>query len=286
MSDMHTDETETSGVLCMLCPHGCRIAEGAAGFCRARVNRNGQIIARNYGIVTGLSLDPIEKKPLFRFHPGSVILSVGSFGCNFRCGFCQNHEISMAEGKTENARTISPAELAEMAKSLVPRGNIGLAFTYNEPLIGYEYLRDCAELNRAQGLVNVVVTNGYLNEQPLRALLPLIDAMNIDLKGFTEAFYKKISGSLDVIKRNIAVCAEDCHVELTTLIIPGENDTPDEMRALSHFVAGIDPSIPLHITRFFPRYRMADAKPTPIETVEQLCDIAQEELQYVYKGNC
>jgi pyruvate formate lyase activating enzyme len=232
-----------------------------------------------------MALDPIEKKPLYRFHPGSMILSVGSFGCNLRCPFCQNHGISMCDREAVRASYIAPEELTAEAEALVQRGNIGIAFTYNEPLIGYEYVRDCAGLAKERGLKTVLVTNGYINERPLKELLPIIDAMNIDLKAFTEEFYKSISGHIEPVKKAIEAASSECHVEVTTLIIPGENDSPGEMRLLSEWLAGISDNIPLHISRFFPRYRMQkDA--TPVETVCSLADIARENLKYVYEGNC
>ncbi len=183
----------------------------------------------NYGKLTSLALDPIEKKPLRRFHPGSMILSVGSFGCNLRCPFCQNHEISMAaEGEIETVE-LSPEALADKALELRPHGNIGVAYTYNEPLAGYEYVRDCAALVHERGMVNVLVTNGTIEEAPWRELLPLIDAVNIDLKGFAPEWYKRLGGNLETVKRSISLAAERCHVEVTTLVIPGENDGVEEI---------------------------------------------------------
>ena len=271
---------------CELCFHRCALDEGQTGACRARGCREGGIVPLNYGKLTSLALDPIEKKPLRRFHPGSRILSVGSFGCNLRCPFCQNHEISMAgDGEIQTA-AVSPAQLADKAAELVPRGNIGVAYTYNEPLIGYEYVQDCAALVHARGLVNVLVTNGTLEEAPWRALLPLIDAANIDLKGFTAAWYRKLGGDLDTVKRSIALAAGQCHVEVATLLIPGENDSVEEIRDLARWLAAVDPGIPLHLSRFFPRYRMTDRPPTPIERVRRLAEEARAHLAYVYTGNC
>lgn len=275
-----------SRVVCEICPHQCSLDEGQTGFCRARVNRSGHVVDENYSRVTSLALDPIEKKPLRRFHPGSLILSVGSYGCNFTCSFCQNHEISMVDGQGSECITLSPEELVQKAVELKPRGNIGLAFTYNEPLIGYEYLLDCTRVSKERGLVTVLVTNGFISEKPLLKLLPAVDAMNIDLKGFTPEFYKKISGDLEVVKHNIALCAAHCHVEITTLIIPGENDSGEEMQELSAWLASVSPEIPLHITRFFPRYRMDNKGATSVETVYDLARIARENLRYVYEGNC
>lgn len=272
-------------VQCGLCFHRCKLDEGQAGLCRARANRGGRVVPLGYGWLTSLALDPIEKKPLRRFHPGSLILSAGSFGCNLRCPFCQNYEISMA-GEESPTRDCPPEALAQMAIQLRPRGNIGVAYTYNEPLVCYEYVRDCAAPVRAAGMVNVLVTNGTIEEAPWRRLLPLIDAVNIDLKGFTEAWYRRLGGDLETVKRSITLAAAACHVEVTTLIVPGCNDGADEMRALSAWLASVDPDIPLHVSRFFPRCRMTDRSPTPVDTVYRLAAIARERLRYVYTGNC
>ena len=270
---------------CELCFRHCTLDEGQAGFCRARVNRGGAVVPLNYGKVVSLALDPIEKKPLRRFHPGASILSVGSFGCNLRCPFCQNHEISMAGAGELRTEELLPGELAALAERLRPRGNLGAAYTYNEPLVGYEYVRDCAAAVHARGMCNVLVTNGTIEEAPWRELLPRLDAANIDLKGFTQAWYERLGGDLETVKRNIAVAAEYCHIEVTTLLIPEENDGTDEIRALARWLADISPDIPLHLTRFFPRYRMTDRPPTPAETVYRLADVARESLRYVYTGN-
>ncbi len=271
-------------VLCEVCPHGCNIEEGHTGFCGARGNRGGKITAVNYGRVTSVALDPIEKKPLHRFMPGSMILSVGSFGCNLRCPFCQNCEISMADGSIETY-DMTPVQLIDKALELRARGNVGIAYTYNEPLIGYEFVYDCAVLAKQQGLKNVLVTNGYVCEKPLKELLPYIDAMNIDLKGFTEEFYKKLSGELETVKRTIELSAQSCHVEVTTLVIPGENDSDEEMTALSKWLGGLSPDIPLHLSRFFPRFKYGDKSPTPPETLYLLREIAKQNLNHVYLGN-
>ena len=272
--------------LCELCFHHCALDDGQTGLCRARACQDGKIVSLNYGKLTSLALDPIEKKPLRRFHPGSLILSVGSFGCNLRCPFCQNHEISMAGDSGIPTVEVSPEQLATKAAELVPHGNIGVAYTYNEPLIGYEYVQDCASLVHDQGMVNVLVTNGTVEEEPWRALLPLIDASNIDLKGFTPAWYRQLGGNLETVKRSIALAAERCHVEVTTLLIPGENDSEEEIRELARWLASISSEIPLHLSRFFPRYRMLDRPPTPVEQVSCLAETARRYLSYVYTGNC
>lgn len=271
---------------CELCFHHCVLDVGQIGLCRARACQDGKIVSLNYGKLTSLALDPIEKKPLRRFHPGSLILSVGSFGCNLRCPFCQNHEISMAGDSGIQTVEVSPEQLAAKAAELVPQGNIGVAYTYNEPLIGYEYVQNCAALVHEQGMINVLVTNGTVEEEPWRALLPLIDASNIDLKGFTPAWYRQLGGNLETVKRSIALAAERCHVEVTTLLIPGENDSEEEIRELARWLASISPEIPLHLSRFFPQYQMVDRLPTPVEQVYRLAEAARGYLSYVYTGNC
>ena len=272
-------------VTCDLCFHHCRLGEGQTGLCRARANRNGTIVPLNYSKLTALAHDPIEKKPLRRFHPGSRILSVGSFGCNLHCPFCQNAGIA-AVGAETCTRDYTPDRLVQEALRLQGEGNIGVAYTYNEPLVGYEFVRDCAGLVHRAGLVNVLVTNGTIGEAPWRALLPLLDAVNIDLKGFTEDWYRRLGGDLATVKRSIALAAEACHLEVTTLVVPGENDTEEEMRALSAWLASVDPDIPLHVSRFFPRHRMQDRSATPVRTVLRLAEVARERLRFVYTGNC
>lgn len=271
---------------CNICPHNCKIEEGHLGLCNGRMNYQGKIICENYGKVTAMALDPIEKKPLYHYYPGSKILSVGSYGCNLKCPFCQNYDISMVKGNEIEASIITAKELVSKAISLKPLGNIGIAYTYNEPLIGYEYVGDCARLAKAEGLKNVVVTNGYICEEPLRELLPYIDAFNIDLKGFTEEYYHKLRGDLVTVMRSIILASKKCHVEVTTLIVPGENDKEEEIEALAGWLAEVNPEIPLHITRFFPRFRMQDRDATAIEKVYKLVKIARKHLRYVYAGNC
>ena len=271
---------------CELCFHRCALDEGQTGVCRARANRGGTVVPLNYGRVVSLALDPIEKKPLRQFHPGGMILSVGSFGCNLRCPFCQNHEISMAGADELRSEYVSPQALAELAMELRQRGNIGAAYTYNEPLAGYEYVRDCAQAVHACGMYNVLVSNGTIEQTPWRALLPLIDAANIDLKGFSDAWYRRLGGDLKTVMRSIELAAEQCHVEVTTLLVPGENDDEHAIRAQARWLAEIDPGIPLHLSRFFPRYRMTDRPPGDVETVYRLAEAAREYLRFVYTGNC
>lgn len=272
--------------VCQMCMHHCSLKPGQRGICRARKNEGGKIRCENYGQVTSLNLDPVEKKPLNMFYPGSLILSVGSYGCNLRCPFCQNHEISMADGDRAVSCYVSPQELTERARKYQPVGNIGVAFTYNEPLVGWEYVRDAAELVHACGMKNVLVTNGSASLSVLEELLPYVDAMNIDLKGFRAEYYRKLGGDLDTVKAFIARAAEGCHVELTTLIVPGENDGLSEMAEEAEWIASVNRDIPLHITRFFPRYHMLDREATDVQRVYELKETAENCLPYVYVGNC
>ncbi|MDE6603305.1 MAG: AmmeMemoRadiSam system radical SAM enzyme [Lachnospiraceae bacterium] len=274
--------------ICQVCMHHCALEPGQTGLCRARKNEGGNIVCDNYGWITSLALDPIEKKPLYDFHPGRVILSVGSYGCNLRCPFCQNHEISMADRGTLDAEQVSPGQLAVMAltwKEQKKAGNIGVAYTYNEPLVGWEFVRDTARLVREYGMLNVLVTNGTASQKVLEELLPWIDAMNIDLKGFREEYYRKLGGDLETVKAFIAKAVESCHVELTTLIVPEENDSPEDMEAQAKWISGLSPAIPLHITRFFPRYRMRDREATDVELLYRLAGTAGRYLEKVYVGN-
>lgn len=287
-ADSRTAKTEGADerVVCSLCPHHCRLADGETGFCRARANESGTIRCRNYGRLTSVALDPIEKKPLYHFHPGSFILSVGSFGCNLRCPFCQNYTISMADGQSET-QDVTPAELAALAHDLSrrPHGNIGVAFTYNEPLLSYEFIMDAAPLLHEAGLFVVLVTNGTIAPAPLEALLPHVDAMNIDLKGWQPDFYRRLGGDLAAVKHTIARAVKSCHVEVTTLIIPGQNDSAGDMEEEALWLASLCPDLPLHISRYFPRWKEY-APATPVETIERLAAIARKHLRFVHKGNC
>lgn len=274
-----------SKITCNICPHHCNIEENNIGLCRARSNINGQIVAINYGLVTSISLDAIEKKPLKRFYSGSKILSVGSFGCNLKCSFCQNYEISMSKKDDIRTQYITPENLINIANDLVKEGNIGIAYTYNEPLIGYEYVMDCAVLAKKSNLKNVVVTNGCFLEEPMKKLLPYIDALNIDLKGFTEEFYRKIGGDLETVKNFIKLASKYCHIEVTTLVIPDENDSIEEIQNISSFLSSIDKNMPLHISRFFPTYQMMDKSPTQVDDIYNLSKVARTYLTYVYEGN-
>jgi len=229
-----------------------------------------------------MSIDPIEKKPLYHFMPGAGILSVGTYGCNLSCKFCQNWEISQREA---GHRQLTPEELARLAEST--RGqSVGVAYTYSEPLVWYEFVHDCVGLIHERGLVNVLVTNGYINREPFGELLPYIDAVNIDLKAFSSEFYKSVcGGDLEPVLRSIRQAYESgCHVELTTLVVPSLNDSGEEMDSLATWIAALSPDIPLHVSRYFPSYRMT-APPTPMPALQACVEAARTRLHYVYVGN-
>ena len=245
------------------------------------IEQRSVLLAESYGRVTGYALDPIEKKPLYRFYPHSRILSVGSYGCNLHCDFCQNHHISQ---ETPCWSYLSPEQLVQEAISTP--GNLGVAFTYNEPLLSYEYILDTAVLLHRAGLKVVLVSNGIINPEPFAALLPHIDAMNIDLKGFGEDWYRRLGGSLTWVQMIIPMAYAACHLEVTTLVVPGENDSAEEMDRLASWLAtSCSPQVPLHLSRFFPRYRMLHKVPTPLGTLQSLAEVARRHLQYVYLGN-
>ena len=279
--------------VCDVCFRQCKIEENSIGFCGARTCVNGKITAANYGKLISVALDPIEKKPLKMFFPGSMILSLGSYGCNLRCPFCQNSSISWSKKAFEykdKTDYYSPQEIVNTALKLRTQGNIGLAFTYNEPLIGYEFIRDTAKLSKQAGMQNVLVTNGTATLDVFDQISPYIDAMNIDLKAFTNSFYKNLlDGDFQMVKDFITAAIQTCHVELTTLIIPGENDSEQEMRELSAWIADLEKQynkkIPLHITRFFPAFKLTKKEPTPVSTIMGLVQIAKENLEFVFAGN-
>ncbi len=271
--------------VCPVCPHHCALSEGKIGRCRARKCTDGKIVCTNYGKITSLALDPIEKKPLYFFCPGSRILSIGSFGCNLACPFCQNYEIAAAgERESGYARDMSPEEICMIARETRDRGNIGVAYTYNEALVGYEFVRDTARLVHEAGMKNVLVTNGTAELPILMEILPYIDAMNIDLKAFRPEIYKWLGGDLGTVMNFITRAARESHVELTTLIVPGKNDSPEDMEREAAWIAEIDPDIPLHITRYFPRHKMT-APPTSVALMRDLKSVAERHLTRVCLGN-
>ncbi len=274
-----------SRAVCSVCSHHCNLEEGQLGRCRARRNHGGTIVSENYGKLTALALDPIEKKPLYHFMPGSMILSAGSYGCNMACLFCQNYSIAAArEEDCGRLYAMSPEEVCQLALDYRQRGNVGLAFTYNEALVGYEFVRDTARLVRQAGMVNVLVTNGNFTLPVLKEVLPYIDAMNIDLKAFRPELYRRLGGDLDTVKDFIRKACRSSHVEITSLIVPGFNDSSEDMEEEAAWIASLDPAIPLHITRYFPRYKMREPA-TDVSRIMELCGIAAGHLTYVYPGN-
>lgn len=275
-----------NGVRCNICPKQCVIAEGHYGFCHGRKNEKGTLIAENYGRITSIALDPIEKKPLRHFSPGSTILSVGTYGCNFRCDFCQNWTISQGNATETAYYELSPEELVRGALLKKEERNIGIAFTYNEPTVWYEYVLDTAKLAKENDLKIVLVTNGYIQEEPLKELLPFVDGMNIDLKAFHPEFYEKVCfGDIDSVKKTIQLASEACHVEISTLLIPELNDGLSEISRLAEFLSDIDPEMPLHLSRYFPRYKRKTPPPTSIDQMEKCRHEALKFLTHVYLGN-
>ena len=270
---------EGDAVRCGLCPHRCLIGEGTRGICRVRENRGGTLLALTYGRVAAVQVDPIEKKPLYHFRPGAHILSIGSIGCNFHCGFCQNHLL------VEGGAPLVSVSIPQIVRAAREGGSVGVAYTYNEPLIWFEFVLDCAREFRKAGMVNVLVTNGFISPEPLRELLPVIDAMNIDLKSMSPEFYRKnCGGMLPPVLETIRESTAATHVEVTSLLVTGENDSDEAVRAVVDFVAGIDPEIPLHLSRYFPQHRYS-APPTSPERLAAAWRIAREKLPYVYVGN-
>lgn len=267
---------------CLVCPHHCSLKDGQIGLCRVRMNKGAQIITLNYGEVSSLALDPIEKKPLYHFYPGSMILSAGSWGCNLGCPFCQNYSISH---QTPVTRFMDADELLEISLAYRQQGSIGLAFTYNEPAMWMEYIMDLGPLLHEKGLKVVLVSNGYIEKEPLQDLLPFVDAFNIDLKGFSEGFYQHMcKGKLEPVKKTLETIVGKAHLEVTNLLIPGENDSDEEIRNMSRWLAELDDQIVLHFSRYHPAYKMK-LSPTPSETLYRVAQIAREHLAHVYLGN-
>src|SRR5690625_381142 len=266
-------------VNCQLCPQACRLADGAVGDCRVRKNIGGKLYSLNYKRVASYGYDPIEKKPLYRFRPGSMIFSIGSYGCNLACKFCQNWRITHKDPRTVK---ISDEDMINLAKA---KGSIGIAYTYNEPTIWYEYVLHLSKLIKNEGLVNVLVTNGFINKKPFEELLPYIDAINIDLKSMSNDFYKDIcKGRSSPVLKTIERAADATHVEVTSLLIDGLNTRPNKIEALATTIAEIDEEIPLHLSRYFPAYKMTRPA-TRVSTVIKAKEIAEKYLRHVYLGN-
>jgi pyruvate formate lyase activating enzyme len=274
--------------ICPVCPHHCHLTEGQLGRCRARRNGGGVVVSESYGRLTSIALDPVVKKPLARFHPDGLLLSVGSYGCNMDCPFCQNASIAAASAVDVSWRDVWPEELVADALALQAQDArvIGIAYTYNEPFVSYEFMRDTARLAHDAGLLNVVVTNGMVCEEPLEEVLPFIDAFNIDLKTFNDVRYRSWGGDLASVQRTIVRASQVAHVEVTTLVIGGITDSASEINSIATWLASVDPDITYHLTRFFPCHRMADRSPTPVARVIKLAEVARCHLAHVETGNC
>lgn len=280
------EQLENQGVQCLLCPHRCNIKTGQYGKCKTRVNRDGKLFTESYGILSSISSDPIEKKPLYHYYPGHNILSIGSFGCNLSCDYCQNCEITQIDQKILSRHSFrDPEDIAN--KAILHRNNIGLAYTYNEPTVYYEYMIRCAARIKEQQMSNVMVTNGYINPAPLEDLLSLIDAFNVDLKSFRDLFYINRSGArlhpvLETISR---IAKSDRHLELTFLIIPDHNDDEKEWEDMLGWISDhCGRGTILHVSRYFPYFKM-DKPPTPLSTISSFLEMARERIDYVYPGN-
>ncbi len=277
---MFYTKLENKTVKCNLCPNECIIENNNIGICRVKKNIDGILYAISYGEISGYSLDPIEKKPIKDYKPGSYIFSIGSYGCNLKCKFCQNYEISQGN---PNTLYFSPNEIVEKAKKY--KESIGIAYTYNEPIVNYEFVLDCLKLAKKGNLDNVLVTNGFINEEPLKELLKYVDAVNIDLKAFNDNFYSKIcSGNIEPVKKSIKIAAEMTHVELTVLLIDNLNTDKNELISMFKWIKKIDNTIPVHLSRYFPRYFMKNP-PTKNSTMLEVFSIAGKYLKNVYLGN-
>ncbi len=266
-------------VKCTLCPHQCPMALGKTGKCGVRKNEKGELISLNYGEISGLHMDPIEKKPIHFYLQGTQTLSVGSFGCNFSCPFCQNHLIAKSIPPTTRMR---PEEIVEEA---LRRGAPSISYTYNEPTVFYEMVLETAILAKKKGLKNILVTNGYIENEPIKELISYIDGANIDLKGFNAQVYREVfGGDLEIVKENIKYFHQNLHLEVTTLVVTGINDQKEELISLFQWLASISPDIPLHLNRYYPSYQYHEA-PTDIEFLLEMKEEAKKVLNSVRCGN-
>ena len=282
-------KTEDGNVECELCPNHCKISRGKKGICRVRENIGGTLFSLNYGVRSSAALDPIEKKPLANFMPGKKIFSIGSIGCNLSCMFCQNWSIATTDEASVrlSEKDVSPKMVVDAALNSVKDGNIGIAYTYNEPTVWFEYMRDIAIMAKENGLKNVMVSNGYIEQKPLDELLPIIDAFNIDLKGNTNDFYKNLTKSsiAPVLNTLKTIVKSGKHLEIAYLVIPGENDDPGEFRKTIEWIKKeLGDDISLHINRYFPCHKL-QIPATPIESLRGLYEIAKEYLPKAYIGN-
>ena len=279
---------EDQKVSCVLCYHNCQIAPGKLGICRVRENREGKLFTRVYGDLIAAHVDPIEKKPLYHFLPGTTSFSIATVGCNFRCPFCQNWQISQATKDKDHVgygQAYSPNEVVSSAKKHRCRS---IAYTYTEPTIYFEFAYDTARLAKEEGLANVFVTNGYMRPEALETIKPYLDACNVDLKAFQEDFYKDMCGAhLQPVLESIRLMKKlDIWVEITTLVIPGRNDSEEELTQIARFIKDVDPRIPWHISRYHPDYNYTDSEATPVETLRLARSIGMKEgLRFIYIGN-
>ncbi len=285
------ESKEEKKVLCRLCPHNCLINPGKSGICGARKNNDGVLYSLNYGVISGLSFDPIEKKPLYHYYPSSEILSIGTVGCNMHCPFCQNHHISRFFDDQNRSidDTSKPGDILSALEGRRKKGpeNVfsGAAYTYSEPLVWFEFVMETASLLKERNYKNVLVTNGFISRGPLAELLPLTDAANIDLKAFTEEHYRRLGGRLKPVLDSIGAFKKaGVHIELTTLVVTGLNDNLDELENLVKWIAELDKSIPYHISRYFPQYRYNE-RATDIQFMNRAKEMADGYLDYVYTGN-
>ena len=286
MECRYYQQLDDGQVECLLCPHHCHIANGKTGICKSRRNMDGKLISEVYGKPCSLAIDPIEKKPLYHFHPGTECLSIACTGCNFHCRNCQNHEISQVSPTAVRHYELTPQQIVALC---LEHHCPGIAYTYTEPLTYMEYIVDTAQLAHENGLWNILVTAGYVCQEPRKDLLPYLDAANIDLKSFSDDIYQRISGGhlQPVLDTILAMRDAGVWVELTNLIIPGINDDMNMIREMCRWIVsnGLADN-PLHFSRFFPRYKMQDISPTPIHTLKEAKQVALEEgIRYVYLGN-
>jgi pyruvate formate lyase activating enzyme len=271
---------EDGKVRCELCPHYCVIPEGKTGRCRVRTVEAGRLVSLNYGKVASIALDPVEKKPLYHFHPGKAILSIGTNGCNFSCKFCQNWELAEAKAPLDDIQAADVPALIQRAKSF------GVAYTYNEPFVWYEFVLDSARLCKALSFKNVLVTNGFVNPEPLEEILPFIDALNIDIKGMTQDFHDKLTGGrIEPVLETCKRARAKAHVEITHLVIPGYNDSPEQFGKLASWIAAnLGIYTPTHLSAYFPRHHL-NTSATPLSTLQAAKKIFDEHLKFVYLGN-
>jgi pyruvate formate lyase activating enzyme len=283
---LYYQRLQDKAVQCLLCPRKCIIPEAKRGFCRIRENRVGILYSLSYAKPVSIHIDPIEKKPLFHFLPGTAAFSVATAGCNLKCKFCQNWEISQRCTEEVDYEYVEPAGLIEQVKR---SSSPTIAYTYSEPVIFYEYMLDCARLAKEKGIKNIMHSNGYINEEPLRQLVKYLDAANIDLKGFSNDFYSKLSeATLEPVLNTLKVLKQEgVHIEITNLILPGYNDDPATIRKMCSWIReNLGPDVPLHFSRFFPMYKLLNLNPTPVETLLEARQIALDcGLRYVYIGN-